>query len=459
MTTMRWFRAGATPRGTPAFRRSLRRHPVVIIAMFAAFVQTGCQSGPLGCGSCGGFGNRIRATSDRIFSPVRNAFRPVVVGAPSGGCCGSTLPADSGQITYGSSEVIVPGQTVIGPAPTTSSPTLSPLPPPSNSSVSPDLEPIPSSSPGPAPPAGDPQSQGAKASDKKTNYEAFRYKAGQGQTPSGALAKSAGSSSEPTNRSAQGPKSPPAPDSADNDPLDNLPAIAIPADLTRSNPEPTTSDPKSAAGGISPLAVKAAEGLPPGANVAPGIRRFSGVESKLAGGSLPDVSGLDWLVDKGYKTLLDLRENADLSPTFLNEVSKRGLRYVALPISLKTIDQEHVSRFKSEVSFTEGRPLFFCDADGTRAGVMWYIHRVTVDKIDPMIARRDGEELGLSDPKFWQAAEDYLDSLKGNAAPAPALTPVETIKKLDAPPVPAPGPTTDQNAPSAPNAGPSPTSL
>ena len=31
----------------------------------------------------------------------------------------------------------------------------------------------------------------------------------------------------------------------------------------------------------------------------PGIRRFAGVESKLAGGSLPDPAGLDWLVDDG----------------------------------------------------------------------------------------------------------------------------------------------------------------
>ena len=461
MTTMRWFRAGATPRGTPAFRRSLRRHPVVLLALaVAALSQTGCQSGPFGCGTCG-LGNKVRATTELVLRPVRNAFRPI----PAASCCGGSggIGVESAPISYGS-------PTVISPAPMGTS-VGSPLPAPTESLPS-NLEPIPSATPGPPPsgsgPAGEASpAQGAKPSTSKTNYEAFRHKSGQGQSRPGALARSAAPSPEPTKRSAQGPKRAPVPAASDSsDPLDNLPPIELPADLTRSNPSPPapTSPAKLLAregfapGSISPLAAKAAEALPPGTDVAPGIRRFGGVESKLAGGSLPDSSGLDWLVEMGYKTVLDLREDSDLSPTFVADVARRGLRYVALPISLKTVDQEHVSRFQFEISLANARPLFFCDADGTRAGVMWYIRRVTLDKVDPLIARRDAEELGLNDTKFWRAAESYLDLWRASqaSAPTPASAPAPKNNDPTPAPVPAPGPKADANAPAPPTAGPSP---
>jgi protein tyrosine phosphatase (PTP) superfamily phosphohydrolase (DUF442 family) len=201
----------------------------------------------------------------------------------------------------------------------------------------------------------------------------------------------------------------------------------------------------------------------PAAAAAPGIRRFAGVETKLAGGSLPTASGLDWLVEKGYKTILDLREDADLSPAFIADVTRRGLRYLPLPINVKAVDADHVSRFNFEVSLAEARPLYFCDTDGTRAGMMWYIRRVSIDKVDPETARRDAEELGLSDPKFWLAANAYLDTLK----PAPTLVPAPS----PAPPSPTQGPASAPapagpplntpkpaavNAPEPPTAGPRP---
>ncbi|GAC1465848.1 MAG: hypothetical protein NVSMB9_05820 [Isosphaeraceae bacterium] len=158
--------------------------------------------------------------------------------------------------------------------------------------------------------------------------------------------------------------------------------------------------------------------------VAPGIRRFAGVEPKLAGGSAPTPSGLDWLADKGYKTIVDLREENNISAAFIADVARRGLRYIPLPISLKTVDTMHVDRFEFELTVAGGRPLYFCDTDGTRAGVMWYIHRVLVDKIDPMVARRDAEELGLTDDSFREAATRFIESRNTTETPAPKPAPV-----------------------------------
>src|SRR5581483_4291168 len=121
--------------------------------------------------------------------------------------------------------------------------------------------------------------------------------------------------------------------------------------------------------------------------------RFAAVEPKLAGGSLPTEEGLDWLNDKGYKTLLDLRPSNEVQASFIAEVSKRGLRYISLPIGLTSVDSSHVTRFHFELSLADARPLYFFDTDGNGAGMLWYVHRMTAssDSYDPREAAQEAE--------------------------------------------------------------------
>ncbi len=139
----------------------------------------------------------------------------------------------------------------------------------------------------------------------------------------------------------------------------------------------------------------------------PGIARFVAVDLKLAGGSTPSAAGLDWLVEKGYRTVLDLRESSEVSSAFIAEATNRGLRYVALPIGLKSLDRNHIDRFGDELAAAAARPLFFFDRDGTRAGAMWYIRRIVHDRVSEGIAQREAEDLGLTDASYWTAAKRY----------------------------------------------------
>jgi protein tyrosine phosphatase (PTP) superfamily phosphohydrolase (DUF442 family) len=154
-----------------------------------------------------------------------------------------------------------------------------------------------------------------------------------------------------------------------------------------------------------------------------GIARFASVDPRLAGGSLPSTAGLGWLVEKGYRTVLDLRESAEVSPTFIAEVAKRGLRYVALPVSLKSLDSDRLARFQFELAAPEARPLFFFDSEGSRAGALWYIRRVTQDHVDPQLARREAEDIGLKTQDDWRLATDYIQKLE---ADRPRPTPIRT---------------------------------
>ena len=416
MTTRGWFGTGASVGGGPVGGRAFGRQSVMLVVLAAATLsQTGCKSG---CGTCGlgqRLGNGVRGVSERVFRPFRHG---AAMAAP---CCGGEMGTLSPGAPFGSGTVVSP------------SPMGSMLPGVSESMPN-GLEAIPSEAkpsavPGPPPGTIETPSQGAKSPNGKANYEAFRPKYGDAQARGNAITRSSRGSTEPTPRSAQG-SAPSA--AAEANPLDNLPPIELPEDVTRGGSPPVApaveKDAKvSSAPGPAPAAESLAEvaaAKPTGeVTVAPGIRRIAGVESKLAGGSLPTDSGLDWLAEKGYRTILDLRESGEATPAFIADVTKRGMRYIALPISAKTVDTDHVTRFQFEISLSDARPLYFFDGDGTRAGTMWYLRRVMVDKVDPQVAKRDAEELGLTDPTFWAAANAFLEKAKTAAvepAPVPA---------------------------------------
>jgi hypothetical protein len=240
------------------------------------------------------------------------------------------------------------------------------------------------------------------------------------------------STPEPTTRSAQARSSPPIDDSRaidDQDPLEHLPPLDLPAEVTRPSSPPASSpssdaaaSPRAGATAASagqrqqaPVGSEASASTPatpptpaaepePVASSSTGILRFASVDTKLAGGSAPSAVGLAWLADKGYRTLVDLREVAEVPSSFIADATSRGFRYLSLPIGLKTLDREHMARFNFEIGAAEARPLYFFDADGSRAGALWCIRRITVDRVAPQIARREALDLGLADGTPWRAA-------------------------------------------------------
>ena len=174
---------------------------------------------------------------------------------------------------------------------------------------------------------------------------------------------------------------------------------------------------------MSLLAAETSAEPDPAAGAGTGIARCAAVDPKLAGGSVPSVAGLGWLAEKGYRTVLDLRPSGEVAPAFIAEAAGRGLRYVALPVNLETLDPDRLARFQFELAAPEARPLFFFDADGSRAGALWYIRRVTVDRVDAQIARREAEEIGLKDQATWRLATTYVDRVEAaRAHPAPTRT-------------------------------------
>ena len=421
------------------------RPPGLILLTLAlvGLAQTGCQSG--GCGGCGvsGFGskisNRVQALGAKVFNHGSTTTYGEV-GGVGGGCCGGGIGGgaiEEGQIIEGGVPIAPGGMAVpapLIPAPTESAPTeLKPL------------EPSPTSTPPTAtPPAAQTRTQ--PTGSYRSGYQANRRgdpsprnrfgdvsRAVHNPTPvaSAATSNNALDHLPPVDLSpnVKLPDAAPVPSEKNlMPPLDTTPAAAPTPTPT---PTPATEVSSGAEAGSAAVADAAATSVPtlaapvsPGA--APGIARCNSVDPHLMGGSLPTAEGLDWLKQRGYKTFLDLRGRAEVDPAFVDSVSDRGMVYIALPILANRLDSNRLARFDDLVKQSQHRPLYFCDLDGSRAGLAWYIHRIVVDRYDAQTAAHEAEEMGLAAVGMKQA-DAYLKTRpatnRNRAAAAAATAP------------------------------------
>jgi hypothetical protein len=450
MFSLSWLRERGLTRARPSGRRRAAKAVALGALIAVTFLQTGCRSGGFGSG-CGLFspcGFPARATS-RIMQPFKR------VGGGLGLCgdgCGTT-GCDAPMEYAGPVGVITPAVPMGAPAtivtpggaiPSTVSP---------SSDLPSDLEPLPSAQPGSAP-----SRSGASSGVRRPS--SYRPVQNPGVDLTGSVVSTpAPSRSTPTSTASKGRE--------DSDSIfNNLPALDVPpvetpgrgdsppvapaavkADDPAPMPTPTAASasprdqaPGRAEGGSGPesppataLAAAPAPDAVEASQGAVGVARFAAVDLKLAGGSVPSTVGLGWLAEKGYRTLLDLRDPSKIEPKFIGEASKRGLRYVSFPTDLATLDRERLDRFADELALDSARPLYFFDEDGRVAGALWYIRRVLSDKAAWDVARREAESIGLVDAAAWKATRDYVDSRLGNAPTAPTPVQAEDAKTAPAP--------------------------
>ncbi|WP_165063693.1 fused DSP-PTPase phosphatase/NAD kinase-like protein [Paludisphaera rhizosphaerae] len=446
MFSLSWLRERGQTRARPSPRRRTAKAVALGFLVATTMLQTGCRSGGFGNG-CSLFspcGFPARATS-RIMQP----FRRIGGGGACGDGCGQ--PGCDSPVVYDSPGMVVSPAVPLG-APTTIVPGGAAVPStvaPTDSPTS--LEALPSAAPDAAPS----RSSGVRRPSSTSSYDTRRPV----QNPGVDL------TSAPATRTTRTPASDPG------SVLDNLPPLDVPPEVAGRNdntqaapaavktgasgaapaassapsPTPTTTsasphDPiggrAEGAGSLRDTALAAAPApdVDNAANGAVGVARFVPVDLKLAGGSAPTTVGLGWLAEKGYKTVLDLRDPSKIDPTFMGEAARRGLRYVSFPTDLARLDRNHVERFSAELALDAARPLYFFDEDGRTAGALWYVRSALNDKVGWDVARRDAESMGLIDAASWKVVRDFVDASLGTKTAAP----VETPKPSPAPTAPVP---------------------
>ena len=450
------------PQGrAPKPRSGFRSMSLALIALaLCGLSQAGCRSD--GCSTCG-LGNKINNGLQAVGDSVRSVgagvgslfhHKKFCGGGADCGCGGEVIEGgvvvDQGfPIAPGGMTVPAPGTIIPAPAIESEPTQLQAIPGsqqanPTSGSVSPTTKPS----------ASRPVMSGAARSGLSPSF-----------ARSGTPARK-GSDAEPAAYSASKPVKPSKEDSGVAELLENIAPVDLPSEFTRKavatpNPAPNSLGTPSTSPTMPAAAEKisAVDGssivLPPISSFqAPGMARYASIAPSIAGGSAPSIEGLEWLKEKGCRTLIDLRRGTEVDPNFVDAVYDRGMVYISLPIMAKRLDSSRLARFDELVSRSENRPLYFCDTDGSRSALIWYIHQRVVGQEDPQAALGKAEELGLGAAEI-KLAEDYLATQKPRAKAASSRVAMATPPTVDSPPA---LPTAQPLAPSTP-ADPAPLAL
>jgi len=156
---------------------------------------------------------------------------------------------------------------------------------------------------------------------------------------------------------------------------------------------------------------------PPALN--PDVPGFAVVKPQLASGQKPFADGLNWLKDKGYRTVLNIRPPGEDDSAVRRQFEAKGFRYLSLEVSPLTLKPEVVERFNRIVTDTNNRPLYVFDRDSSLAGGLWFLHFRIIDGLANEKATSEAARLGLNPEadtgphrEMWLAVQKYLQMSK-----------------------------------------------
>jgi hypothetical protein len=146
----------------------------------------------------------------------------------------------------------------------------------------------------------------------------------------------------------------------------------------------------------------------------PGLADLVVVKSGVASGRKPTAEGLDLLKKSGYRTVAYLHGTDADTAALQAEVEKRGLVFVAIETTPAKFAAA-MDAFNRVVATPAGRPVYICDDDGIRTGVLWYAHFRTVEILNADAANVRARPLGFVEDgelrtTFEVALQQYLST-------------------------------------------------
>ena len=132
----------------------------------------------------------------------------------------------------------------------------------------------------------------------------------------------------------------------------------------------------------------------------PGIEDFTLVKEGVNAGGRAEIAGLNWLKDKGYKTIVYLRRETDDDTTDRRQVEEmRKMKFVSLLVTPTTLNKQLGTEFSELINTKDNQPVFVYAREGAIAGSVWYLHFRTAEFLTHDEARVRAGRLGLKDEK------------------------------------------------------------
>lgn len=139
-------------------------------------------------------------------------------------------------------------------------------------------------------------------------------------------------------------------------------------------------------------AAHASEQAPFGNQVS-AVKNYNRATSQIAtSGVIGD--GVQALAQHGFKTIIDLRTEAEGTHEEKVAVEAAGMHYVNIPVTGAGINDEQLAAFTKAIEAADTPVLVHC-ASGNRAGALWATYRMS-QGVAPAIALEEGRTAGMS---------------------------------------------------------------
>ena len=137
------------------------------------------------------------------------------------------------------------------------------------------------------------------------------------------------------------------------------------------------------------------------------------ITNHISIGGQPNENDLQTLQGKGFRTIINLRDESenDYRASEEREVEGRGLNYSSIPISPELLDDMAMQRFANAIDAEDAPPVYIHCAGGGRAGVLTLIYLAVENGWSLLETEATGKELGLvpaSDSPYRTFYEDYI---------------------------------------------------
>ena len=147
----------------------------------------------------------------------------------------------------------------------------------------------------------------------------------------------------------------------------------------------------------------------------PGITNFARLETTVACGGATTPEAVPAIKEMGFKSIVNLRLPTEAGANVEAEgaaAKAAGIPYFSIPFSTQSPDPKAADEFIKVITTKSNEPAYIHCAGANRAGAMWMIKRLVVDKWDNDRAFQEATALGLTSPNLKQFAIDYAQSHK-----------------------------------------------
>ncbi len=148
------------------------------------------------------------------------------------------------------------------------------------------------------------------------------------------------------------------------------------------------------------------------------IPQYALARKQVASGQKPFSEGIDWLRDKGYRSVLFIRAPGEDDSAARRQFTAKGFRYFSLEVSPLTLNRELIDEFNRVVTDPANLPLFVYDRDSSLLGGLWYLHFRVSEGYDSDKAAIEAGRLGLnidadggSHKEMWLAIQRFLQPM------------------------------------------------